>query len=49
MAGLHTYVSIGICSPRDLHVVEEIWKALFKNIDVLFHANIEADKSGANT
>ena len=48
VAGLHTYVSIGICSPRDLHVVEAIWNALFKNVDLLFYASTKANKSGAH-
>lgn len=46
VAGMYTYVSIGICSPKDLHTVEEIWSTLFRNIDVLFYASTKANKSG---
>lgn len=46
MAGLHTYVSIGVCNPEDLCAVKDTWIALFANVDVLFYANTMASKSG---
>ena len=46
VAGMHTYATISVCSYRDLHRVEEIWQTLFKNVDVMFFANTQIQKSG---
>ena len=47
VAGMHTYLTIDVCSPKDHHAVEEIWRTLFGNVVVLFYANNNAcNKSG---
>lgn len=46
VAGLHIYVSVGVCSPEDLHVVSDVWNTLFGNTDILFYATTKPNKSG---